>query len=354
MHMAVIGGWATGKTALLKMFRSLAEESGCFVCELISPVTESSSVFVSTLSNTIADDLKRKGEVSRIKQITDKLQKIDNVNAFGFGAGISQASYSLSSPQFDLHIGLRTVWEHISSRYKAIVLLIDDFDIMTEDPKKLKEVMLTLRNSLMGAIDDGVKITTVVTGSDLFSKFESAHGPLIRFFEPYELTNLKFDDARLALTEPLESVQLYFTEEVIEKILKLTQGQPYYIQEFGYVLCDNASNGEVNLELFKSIYNKILHDLARKMWHQRLQIMGENSIKLIYIIAKGQNTSEGITSRAHSLFQMNKGTLRSALSRLQHTGIIYRVARGEYELSDNLFGEYIANFYSERFEEHND
>jgi len=84
-----------------------------------------------------------------------------------------------------------------------LILLIDDFDLITENDVKRKQIMLTLRNSLMEAIKDGTKIMCVVAGAKLFEQFEVAHGPLVRFFEPYEIGPLEMEDARKAVLVPL-------------------------------------------------------------------------------------------------------------------------------------------------------
>lgn len=348
MHMAVIGDWATGKTSLLKKFREVAERRDCFVSEVISPVTDSTAIFVNTLSNTIADDLRRKDGTPLYQKIKEKLQGIGGmgVSAFGFGASVTQSKLEKASPQFDLHVGLRTVWESISSRYKAIVLLIDDFDLVTNDNEVLRQIIVTYRNSLMEAINDDVRIMSVVAGAKLFEQFESVHGPLVRFLEPFELKNLERDESRTAITEPLKEGDIRFTDEVVEKILSITRGQPYYIQEFCYVLYENVINNMVDIEIFDAVYNKILHDLARKMWRQRQYELGDVSIKILYLVAKGYNTTEEIISQSKDKFNLNPNNVRVTLTRLQQIGHISRVARGEYDINDKLFGEYITSLFS--------
>jgi hypothetical protein len=348
MHMAIIGDWATGKTSLLKKFREVAEHRDCFVSEIISPVTDSTAIFVDTLSNTIADDVRRKDGPSRYQKIKERLQGVEGmgVSAFGFGASVRKSKLEKASPQFNLHVGLRTVWESMSSRYNAIVLLIDDFDLITNDNMVLREIMVTYRNSLMEAINDDVKIMCVVAGTKLFEQFEYAHGPLVRFFEPFELKNLERDEAKVAITEPLKESEIKFTDEVVEKILGITHGQPYYIQEFCYVLCENAINNIVDKEIFEAVYNKILHDLARKMWRQRLYELGDVSIKVLYLVAKGYNTSEEILSQSRVEFDLKPNNVRVTLTRLQQTGHISRVSRGEYDVNDKLFGEYVTTLFS--------
>jgi hypothetical protein len=227
-----------------------------------------------------------------------------------------------------------------------MVLLIDDFDLITDDNKVLREIMITFRNSIMKAVNDNVRVMSVVSGARLFEQFESVHGPLIRFFEPFELRNLEKDESKVAITKPLKGGKIQFTEEVIEKVLSITQGHPYYIQEFCYVLYENAINNSVDIEVFDTAYNKILHDLARKMWRQKLYELGDASIKVLYLISKGFNTTDELISNGQKKFEIKPNNIRVILSRLQQIGHISRVARGEYDINDKLFGEYISSLFS--------
>lgn len=347
MHMSIIGDWATGKTSLMKEFKKIGEKNGCFVSEIIAPVNNSSSMYVNSISNALADDVKRKFGKSLYQKIRDSLQSTTgvSVSAFGFGASVQRNVMEKSTPQFDLRVGLRTIWENISSKQKAIILLIDDFDQVSNDPDVQKEIMLTQRNSIMEAVNDGVKIMCVVSGAKLFGQFESIHGPLIRFFEPYELGNLDHREARCAMEVPLKKDNIIFTKEVIERTLDVTQGHPYYLQEFSYVLYENSKRGNVDINLFESVYNQILHDLARKLWRQKLNELGDGSIKVLYIISKGNHTSDSINEIGTNEFQLKPSHIRTILTRLQQFGHIERISRGEYTINDKLLGEYILTMF---------
>lgn len=347
MHMAIIGDWATGKTSLQRKFRDVSEKRECFVTEIISPATDSISVFVQTVLNTIQDDLRRRDGTRFFKTIKGKLESVEGIgiSAFGFGATVQQSKSKISSPQFDLSIGIRAIWETISTKYKSMVLLIDDFDLVSNDAGVMKEVMLTLRNSLMKAVNDGVKATCVVSGVTLFKQVETIHGPLVRFFEPFELGNLDRDSAKYAITKPLGKMGVIFSDDVVERILDITEGHPYYVQEFCYVLYENKIKNRIDIDIFETSYPKILHDLARKMWRQRLAELGDVSIKILYLIAKGNKTTDVINTKGSELFEINPTNIRVTLTRLQKGGYISRVSRGEYELSDKLFGEYLITLF---------
>lgn len=346
MHMSIIGDWASGKTSLLKRFKEVAEAEKCFVCEVITPSTDSAAIFVNNLSKAIADEIRLKQGDNFLGKIKDRLNKVAgfHVSAFGFGASL-QIKEKETTPQFDLKIGLRTIWNEIKDKYEAIVLLIDDFDTITENKEKRKQIMLTLRNGLMESIKDETKVICIVTGSKLFEQFEVAHGPLVRFFEPYEIGSLERGEGKEAVLVPLKDTEVKFNKEVVEKTLDATDSYPYYLQEFCYHLFENAINGKVDMRVFESSYNTILHDLARKIWRQKVYELSDINLKVFYLVSTGHNTPQKIIKEAESLFGLKEGSVKSSISRMLSRGQIQKTKRGEYTLKDELFGEYVKQLF---------
>jgi len=346
MHMAILGDWAAGKTSLLEKFREIAENRNFVVCGIITPSTDSTNVFVNSISKAIADEIRLKGGGAILKKLKDRVSEISGVQAsvFGFGASIEMKEAE-STPQIDLKVGLRTVWNEFENRHKGLIILIDDFDLITENESKRKQIMLTLRNGLMEAIRDGARIMCVVTGAKLFEQFEVAHGPLVRFFEPYEIGQLEMEEARKAIMVPLKGTGIEFTQDCINKVLDITDCNPYYIQEFCYHLFKNALNGRVNMTVFESTYNTVLHDLGRKMWREKVHDLGDVALKISNLIVSGCRSTQEIIDDGRKKFDLTPGTVRGILSRMQSRGQIQRVGRGEYILKDKLFGEYVKTLF---------
>ena len=343
MHMSIVGDWASGKTSLMKRFKEIAKSENCFVCKIVSPNTDSIAVFVNTISKSIADEIKLKEGTSFLKRVKSQADKLTGIQAFGFGASI-QKEEDLT-PQFDLRIGLRAVWNELKDEYKGIVLLIDDLDTVTGDKIKRKQIMLTLRNALMECIDDGVKVMCVVTGANLFEQFEVAHGPLVRFFEPYIRGNLNDDEARNAILIPLAGSGVELGTGVVERIIEVTQGQPYYIQEFCYHLFENAVDGKVTTPVYEVSYGSIMHDIASRIWNQKIRLLGDTNSKVLHIISTGKNTTSQIEKHAEERFSMSAGAVRTALSRMQRENNVEKTGRGVYAVEDALFREYLKTIF---------
>lgn len=341
MHMSIIGDWASGKTSLLIKFREIAEKEGLFCSVSLAPQTSSSAVFVGTLINNMLNEVKKR-HTSTYNKILDGLKNIGSVQAFGFGVSSKELEKRVQTPQYDLKITLNDVWSSINDKYKGILILIDDLDTV----KNEKEVMLTLRNALMEAIMDKTKVMCVVSGTEkLFEGFEKAHAPLVRFFEPFILENLNDEESEDAILTPLRDSNVTFDKQVTEKIIKTTQGQPYYLQEFCYHLFNNAVDGKVTMDVYEASYSNIMHDIASKIWEQRIQQLGDTNSKLLNIISKDKNRISQIEDEAEKRFRISSGTVRTALSRMQREGKIEKNRRGMYDISDALFKEYLEDLF---------
>lgn len=341
MHMSIIGDWASGKTSLFTKLKEIAEEEGFFCSLSIAPQTRSTPVFIGTLISNILNEVKKR-HIPTYNKILNGLKNIGSIQAFGFGISKKEFEKKVQAPQYDFRITINDVWSSIKGKYKGILILIDDLDTVTNE----KEIMLTLRNALMEAIMDETKVMCVVSGTEkLFKGFEKAHSPLVRFFEPFILGNLSYEEAKEAIIIPLKDSDVVFDKQVVEEIIDTTQGQPYYLQEFCYHLFDNAINEKVARNIYEASYNNIMHDIATKIWNQKIRQLGDVNTKILYLISIGNNNAGKIVEEAVKQFKIPIGTVKSALSRMQRDNKIEKSSRGVYRIKDSLFNRYLKGLF---------
>ena len=66
-----------------------------------------------------------------------------------------------------------------------------------------------------------------------------------RLFEFHVINSLRPSDAREALTAPAEAVGVRFQRDAVDRIVELTSGYPYFLQELGREVWDTATGPEV-------------------------------------------------------------------------------------------------------------
>lgn len=62
---------------------------------------------------------------------------------------------------------------------------------------------------------------------------------------------MKKEDAKLALQAPVERENVSFTEEALNEIIRVTEGYPYFLQEWGYQAWNIAAKSPISIDVAK-------------------------------------------------------------------------------------------------------
>jgi hypothetical protein len=72
-----------------------------------------------------------------------------------------------------------------------------------------------------------------------------------RLFDYPELGPLKKEDAKSALQQPVQREGFSFTEEALDEIIRVTEGYPYFLQEWGYQAWNIAPRSPIDIDAAK-------------------------------------------------------------------------------------------------------
>jgi len=181
-HLAVLGEWAIGKTSLLIQLRQLAKEQGCLTTFSVAN-PEETQAFIGSLLRTLSLEVQATYGESLWKRLA-KAVGLKEISLSALGASIELRFSSTGEAQLSLREYLRTLWTELRGRAPAMVIIIDDLDLIPD----FRETMVLLRNTAMELGLAGVQVMAVVAGTPvLFERMWEAHAPLVRFFEPVEL-----------------------------------------------------------------------------------------------------------------------------------------------------------------------
>lgn len=332
MHLALIGDWATGKTALLKKFEDYADKDYFVYSCVASP--ESTKDFFSSLIRGISIKSKMKYGNSILKRLKESVE-IEELKFGLFGLSAELKFKSAGEVQQSFIEYINKFWQQVKNKAGAIVLLIDDLDTIKEHT----DTLLILRNSLMQLSRDGSKAMTVVAGTPkLFERMTEIHAPLVRFFEPIELKNLTEEESHSAIVTPLKEVGMRYEKEVIEKIKNLCCGQPYYLQEICFHVFDEAEKKITNNE-FELGFEKAFSDIAMLLLQRKASQISKTEAKLlIHLEAKMPFSYSEILFLAKR--SISESAANTALRRLKEKGILDQILvgeqKGKYYIEDAL------------------
>lgn len=340
-HLAVLGEWAIGKTSLLIHLRRLAQERGALATLSVAN-PEETQAFIGSLIRTLSLEVQAAYGESLWKRLA-KAVGLKEVSLSALGASLEFRFASPGEAQLSLREYLRSLWNELRGRASAVVIAVDDLDLIADS----RQTMVLLRNTAMELGLAGAKVMIVVTGTPvLFEKMWEAHAPLVRFFEPLELGRLPEEAAREAVVKPLEGSGVRFEPEVVERIVRLSQGQPYYLQELAYHAFETAQDGMATVETFALAFERAFSTIAKAVFERRVASLSAGEQKLLGGggLLGGPATHGEIAARAVQA-GLKRGSVAKLLQRLKEKGCVRQVEtgpqKGRYFLEDPLFIEYV-------------
>lgn len=263
----ITGLRGVGKTVLLNIFEDHAEASGYLTA--FRELTQESS-----LSELLANDVQR---LLRELKLSAKVAEVVR-------AGLSTLSaFKLTDPSgFELSIDIRKVREQqltedlvelflqlgraAKGKKKGIAFFLDEIQFVKEHELR------ALISALHRAMQKRLPITLAAAGLPqiprLAGEARSYAERLFRF--PY-IGALDESAARAALVLPAEREGARYDQDAIERTLQLTQGYPFYIQEFGKHIWNLAGSSPIKLVDVDQAAPRAEESLDRGIYEVRIQ-----------------------------------------------------------------------------------
>lgn len=332
-----------GKTVLLNEMQRIADEGG-FKSVLVEAHEG------KTLALLLAPHLRRLFyDLNRIAGAGDKVRrglavlksflsviKI-SVGDFEFGLDIEPEKGAADSG--DLEADLPNLFialgEAAEERNTLVAILIDEVQYFGQ--KELSALIMSMHKMqqrqlplvLMAA---GLPILPGLAG-DSKSYAE-------RLFSFPNIGPLSEEDANIALQQPVKAVGVEFEADALKEIYLLTQGYPYFLQEWGYQTWNHASGTKITSEVVKSATPLVIQRLDENFFRVRFDRSTPGEKRFLRAMAQLECESCRISDIGHLL--ENKTTSLSPIrDRLIKKGMIYSPAYGDMAFTVPLFGEFM-------------
>ncbi len=329
-HTALLGEWAIGKTTLLMHWRRLRRAAGDAVV-LSMAYPQAADEFLSSLVGAI--DAENRPE---------RAERLDL--EFGLDVGIAEARIRRPSrdTEHELRAALKRLVERRGGEDRSVLVLIDDVDLLPAPG----DLLLRLRACALEMYAADLPVAIVVSASPgLFSGVRSAHEPLVRFFEPITVGPLEAADAARALTEPLAGTGVRFDPDVVDEIVELAGGRPYYLQKLGYFTFDAATDGRVARSQFAIAFERAFASVSQEIFAARWAGMSPIDREVVAVLARSaEPRPSGDIEAEVARRRVRPGATRQSLRRLASRGHIDRLTngrRGRYTLRDRLFRRFL-------------
>lgn len=331
-----------GKTVLLLEIERISEEMG-FKTILIEAHENKSLAWllIPSLKKLLfaLERLKPSEKVKRSLAVLKSFISGIKINAGEMEIGLDIEAERGAADSGDIEIDLPnlliSVAEAAKERNIGVAFLIEEIQYFA--PAEISGLIMTMhkmqqRQLPLILIGAGLPLLPALVGE---SKSYAE-----RLFHFSKIGPLSASDTAQALNDPIKPSKLIFSKEALTEIYTLTQGYPYFLQEWGYQCWNHANTHSITLPLVKKISPIVMQRLDEnffKIRFDRLTFSEKNYLRAMAELGPDAHRS-GKIAQLLGLKLSNLGPLRAKLIK---KGMIYSPAHGDIAFTAPLFDEFM-------------
>ncbi len=332
-----------GKTVLLNEIERRAKDIGYRTILIEAHEGKSLAVLLAPHLRRVLFDLDRiagaGNKARRGLAVLKSFVSAIKISVGDINIGLDVEPESGAADSGDLEVDLPslfiTVAEAAQERGVGVAILIDEIQYLKQvELSALIMAMHKMQQSqlplvLIGA---GLPILPGLAGDS-----KSYAERLFNFPEVGPLTEV---DAIHALQDPVQAVHEEFAMEALEEIFRLTQGYPYFLQEWGYQAWNNATASPISLRVVheaSSLVSRRLDENFFRVRFDRLTPREKMFLRAMSEFAHGSCRTSDIADKLH-IKVSTMGPLRASLMK---KGMIYSPSYGEMAFTVPLFDEFM-------------
>ena len=235
----------------------------------------------------------------------------------------------------DLPRLFQSVAEAAAEKDTLIVLLIDEvqylskleFSALIMAMHRIQQQQLPL--ALIGA---GLPILPSLAGQ---SKSYAE-----RLFAYPSVGPLSRTDAFKALQDPAQAAGAQFTEDALAEIFRITEGYPYFVQEWGYISWNQAQGPAITLPDIQAATPMAIHRLDANFFRVRFDRLSPGEKTFLRAIAE-LGTGPYRFREVATCMGVESSTLGPVRAKMIKEGMIYSPAYGWLNFTVPLFGDFL-------------
>lgn len=241
-----------------------------------------------------------------------------------------------SASEDDVHLAIDMALQALENNGHHMILLLDEFSIITANPAYPASFFSRLRTLAEGAALAFV-IATHRPLSELCHSGDVADSPFFNIFARVPIGLLGTEETAAFLTVPFARRQITFEKGAITEALRLSGGHPAILATLGEMLWLRASDGEIITQPFVAGLQKELSSLFEDDFAYYWQYLSKAAQQAGLRLATDQDAP------------WSPDTNRGVLKELESRSIV-RAEKGKVILFSPLFSDYVKQHGSEPFD----
>lgn len=341
--LMIVGLRGVGKTVLLNRIGQAAEQND-YIAEIVEiPEGRSLAATLVPVLRTVILKLDRGEQINQLARkalrvlrgfvSTIKLRHGDvEISMDGEAeAGVADSG----DIEHDMPALLLAIGEAARIRRTAVALIVDELQYLSErEMSALIVSMHKLAQRQLPVILIGAGLPQLV-GLTGRSKSYSE-----RLFDFPQVGALNFADARRALENPVARENAHFTDEALAEIIRVSEGYPYFIQEWGYQSWLAAPSRLIDLDAVRSATPVALDRLDRSFFRVRFDRLTPGEKRYLRAMAElgpGPHRSGDISAKLQARVTSH-GPVRAGLIA---KGMIFSPQHGDTAFTVPLFDQFM-------------
>lgn len=339
----LVGLRGVGKTVLLNRIQELAEANGYKAIFIEAPENKRLPALLIPPLRQILLALDRGERVNEyvkrglriLKSFTLKFKT--EMGDFNLGLDIDPETGAADSGDLEIDLSdlLVAIAEAAKARSQPICVFIDEMQYLNED--ELSALIMAVHR----VAQRGLPLLLVGAGlPQLVGLTGKSKSYAERLFDFPKIGPLSSADARNALREPVEKEGAKIQERALNEIYNVTQGYPYFLQEWGYHAWNIASAPPISLDDVKAAHSAVLQRLDESFFRVRLDRLTpreKDYLRAMAELGQGPHRSGDIADvlgvDVHSVAPLRSGLIKK--------GMIFSPAHGDTAFTVPLFDEFM-------------
>ena len=329
-----------GKTVLINRLQNIAEEKEIF-CRHIE--VEERKDFISQIAACAQAFLRKISSKEKFKHLIQK--PLDAIKSLIVSFDPNDNTFSLSLQDRELYKS-----NSLTQSLTEVFVSVGEIAYKTETPicffvDEIQYMKQSELGSLIAALHRtnqlGYPIMIVGAGLPKIYKMLSEEKSYSeRLFLYKEIDSLTYEQSCNAIEEPLKKFGVTYTEEALKRIVDITKGYPFFIQQMCQVVYKNTNEKVINERHVEECIGEFFATLDTGFFKVRYERCAESDKKFIFAMVKCGELPCTISNVAKNLHK-NVNSISTTRAQLISKGIIYPVRYKELDFTVPEFSGYI-------------
>ena len=228
-----------------------------------------------------------------------------------------------------------SVAEAAAEKKTAVALCIDEMQYLSE--KEFSALIMAVHKVSQ------MNLPLIVVGAGLpqiLGLAGQSKSYAERLFDYPKVGALNYEDAKRALVLPASAMGVTYDEDAVAKIISVTKGYPYFLQQWGYEVWNLAKSSNIKLMDVERATNAAITALDESFFRVRFDRCTPSEKRYMRALAdlgEGAKRSGDVADR----LGLKVTSIGPTRSKLITKGMIYSPQHGETVFTVPLFDEYM-------------